>query len=104
MAKRQDNQEGIGLLADVLESAFDDDLNVERRTWKTLLRLPKLTIKKELKRLRIPESRVGRCTLGLIRDGEEQIAAVWILDKRGVEEMLILGDQERIIGTCRIIL
>ena len=101
MAKRKENQEAIALLADVFESALEDDLNVERRTWQTLLRLPKSIIKKELKRLQIPESRVGRCTLGLIRDGEEQIAAVWILDKKGKEDLLVLGDQDGLIGICR---
>jgi hypothetical protein len=101
MAKRQGNKEAIELLADVLESALEDDLKVERRTWQTLIRLPKLTIKKALKRLRIPESRVGRCTLGLLRDGEEQIAAVWVLDKRGEAELLLVGDQEGIIGSAR---
>ena len=101
MAKRQENPEPIALLASVFESALADDLNVERRTWQTLLQLPKSIIKKELKRLRIPESRIGRCTLALIRDGEEQIAAVWVLDKKGQQDLLILGDQDGIIGTCR---
>ena len=101
MAKRQKNTEALALLASIFESALEDDLIVERRTWQALLRLPKSYIKKELKRLHIPESRVGHCTLGLIRDGEEQIAAVWILNKKGQEDLVILGDQEGIIGAFR---
>ncbi|GEM_PF-6950702 len=101
MAKRSERQEAIGLLAAAFEGVLNDDLIVERRTWKTLLRLPKLTIQKELRRLKIPETRVGRCILGLLNDGEEQVAAVWTLDKKGKEDLLLLGDQEQMIGTYR---
>lgn len=97
---RERLEDMILMVVNIFASYCDEDFFVKERTVDSLLRHPTAVMKKELKRLGIPKSRAVRCLLGLIDDGEWQIAAVWVKGKSGQGNFVIIGDQERIYGSC----
>jgi len=91
---------GTYCLGMLIDAALEDELIVERRTWKSLLVRPKAHLSRELKRLGLSPKQVGDCTQALSNDGEEQIAVISV--GRGghqwPNEITIAADQDQLIG------
>ncbi len=88
----------IALIRGILEAEYQEELIVEHRTWDTLLKHPKANVQKELQRRGIEESKIDSCVLGIMDDGEEQIAVVSVNVGKPIDKMLIAADQERLLG------
>ena len=94
------NNYAVSCLARVLDSAVSDDLIVERRTWDTLLKLPKEAAGPRTERRKLSADWIVDCTLALADDEEEQIVVITVGDGSDVPKyyVTIAADQDSLIG------